>query len=164
MVKSALFTDDSGELLSRFLSVALENGLPGNGIMEAGLNILQKLPSRHPGLFDGALHLSGRVIRNFTGHAAEPGLFRRRIVQSPRHLFERTARAGYAANARRGAASLADLIASGSRARSFAFRDRRCWRGRAFSFIHKIIFGQQPPKQPFAQNKNGSQVGRLASC
>jgi len=126
MVKSALFTDDSGELLSRFLSVALENGLPGNGIMEAGLNILQKLPSRHPGLFDGAFHLSGRVIPNLAGHAVESGLFRRRVVQALRDIFDHTARAGYAANARRGPASLADLIASGSRARNFAFRDRWC--------------------------------------
>jgi hypothetical protein len=49
--------------------------------MEVGLDILQNLPGRHPGLFDGPLHLSDRKIRNLlTGHAAESGLFRRRIV------------------------------------------------------------------------------------
>jgi hypothetical protein len=31
-------------------------------------------------------------------------------------------------------------------------------------FVHaKFIFRQQPPKQPLAQNNNGSQFGRLAS-
>ena len=59
--------------------------------METGLDILQKLPSRYPGLFDGAFHLSGRVIRNFTGHAAEPGLFCRRIIESLCNIFERPA-------------------------------------------------------------------------
>jgi len=32
-----------------------------------------------------------------------------------------------------------------------------------FSFTRKIIFGQQPPKQPLAQNKNGSRFGCRAS-
>jgi hypothetical protein len=34
--------------------------------------------------------------------------------------------------------------------------------GPGFSFMRKIIFRQQPPKQPLAQNKNGSRFGRLA--
>jgi hypothetical protein len=36
--------------------------------------------------------------------------------------------------------------------------------GPGFSFMREIIFGQQPPKQPLAQNKNGSQFGCLVSC
>jgi len=36
--------------------------------------------------------------------------------------------------------------------------------GPEFSPMRKIIFGQQPPKQPLAQNKNGSRFGCLASC
>jgi len=83
--------DDGGELLPRFLRVALEYGLPGYGIMEAGLDILQKLPRRQPGLFDSPLHLSCREVGDLARHAAESGLFRRRIVQSPRHIFERAA-------------------------------------------------------------------------
>jgi hypothetical protein len=35
--------------------------------------------------------------------------------------------------------------------------------GPEFSSMRKIIFLQQPPKQPLAQNKNGSRFGRLAS-
>ena len=35
--------------------------------------------------------------------------------------------------------------------------------GSGFSSTRKIIFRQQPPKQPLAQNKNGSQFGCLAS-
>ena len=31
------------------------------------------------------------------------------------------------------------------------------------SFMRRIIFELQPPKQPLAQNKNGSRFGRLAS-
>jgi hypothetical protein len=31
-----------------------------------------------------------------------------------------------------------------------------------FSSMRKIIFRQQPPKQPLAQNKNGGQFGRLS--
>jgi hypothetical protein len=35
--------------------------------------------------------------------------------------------------------------------------------GPGFPFRHKFIFGQQPPKQPLAQNKNGSRFVCLAS-
>jgi hypothetical protein len=35
--------------------------------------------------------------------------------------------------------------------------------GPEFSSMRKIIFRQQPPKQPLAQNKNGSQFGCLTS-
>jgi hypothetical protein len=35
--------------------------------------------------------------------------------------------------------------------------------GPGFSFMRKFIFEQQPPKQPLAQNKNGSRFGCLAS-
>ena len=39
--------------------------------------------------------------------------------------------------------------------KEFCFRRAPVRAGRAFSFMHKIILGQQPPKQPLAQNKNG---------
>ncbi len=56
--------------------------------MKTCLDILKKLPRRHPGLFDGPLHLSSSEAGALVRHAAEPSLFRRRIVQSPRHIFE----------------------------------------------------------------------------
>jgi hypothetical protein len=45
----------------------------------------------------------------------------------------------------------------------FVLRPGRCWRGRAFPSHAKTISHEQPPKQPLAQNKNGSRLGRLAS-
>jgi hypothetical protein len=75
--------DDGCELLPGFLGAALEDGLTGNGIMEAGLGILQKLPGRHPGRFNGPLYPSGREVGDLARLAAESELFRHRIIQSP---------------------------------------------------------------------------------
>lgn len=78
-------------MLSGFFGVALQNGLPGDGIMEAGLDILQKLPERHPGLFYGSLHLSRCVISNLAGHAAEPRLLRCSFRETARRALKRVA-------------------------------------------------------------------------
>jgi len=43
----------------------------------------------------------------------------------------------------------------------FHFRRVPVAAGPGFSSMRKIIFGQQPPKQPLAQNKNGSRFGCL---
>src|ERR1035441_7031263 len=59
--------------------------------MQAGLDIFEELPRRDCGPLDGPPHLHGRKVSDLTGHAAESGLFRRRIVQFPRHIFERAA-------------------------------------------------------------------------
>jgi hypothetical protein len=41
----------------------------------------------------------------------------------------------------------------------FCFRRAPVVVGPGFSSLRRIIFGQQPPKQPSAQNKNGSRFG-----
>jgi len=71
---------------------------------------------------------------------------------------------GCAANARRNTASLSVSITTGPHPKYSAFGERRGWWEPGFSFLRRIIFGQQPPKQPLAQNKNGSRFGCLASC
>jgi hypothetical protein len=47
--------------------------------------------------------------------------------------------------------------------KEFSFLRAPGMAGPGFSLMHIIIFGQQPPKQPPAQNKNGSRFGCLAS-
>ena len=61
-----------------------------------------------------------------------------------------------------GALSLAVLIASPPHVKNSAFRIALVMAGPGFSSKCKIIFRQQPPKQPLAQNKNGSRFGCLA--
>ena len=46
----------------------------------------------------------------------------------------------------------------------FHFRRVPVVTGPGFSSMRKIIFGQQPPKQPLGQNKNGSRFACFASC
>jgi hypothetical protein len=83
--------DDSSELLPRLLCIASEDGLTGDGIVEAGLDILQKLPGRHPGLFGGPLRLSGRksaISRVSPQSLACSAAASFSPRQSPRHIFE----------------------------------------------------------------------------
>jgi len=72
---------------AKFPQCGSENGLPGDGIMKSGLDILQKLPDRYPGLFDGPFHLCDGAIRNLAGHDAESGLFRCHVVPAPAPRF-----------------------------------------------------------------------------
>jgi len=97
------------------------------------------LPSRHPGLFDGALHLSGRRNPQFHGHARSLAVPPpHRSVPAPPFRAHGTGGVRGKTPARR--SMLADLIALDLAPGVLPSEIAGAGGPGAFSLLHKIIF------------------------
>ena len=88
---SMIRRDHDAEFLSRFLGIAFEDCLAGNGIMQIGLNILQELARFSGCTLNRHLQLTSGKVGDFPRDPAEPILGSGRFNQAGSDIFHRSA-------------------------------------------------------------------------